>query len=214
MSLSQVANAELIKDSKASLEARNFYLNRDFRQDGASQSKHEEWAQGFILCMDSGYTEGTVGFGIDTIGMLVFKLDSGCGTAGSNLLVPDRSGGSQDYFSDLSMTTGGRRGITVTGDKTTDAFQFLNGTYQLSKGLTCAYYYSNLEDLYKRNSFNLVHVLPLGEAQSLKTDLRYARSTDDGRSNVDSKAFGAMATYGMAGTSSVSAKSRRLGANL
>lgn len=270
LSLSQLANAEFIKDSKASLEARNFYFNRDFRQDGASQAKQEEWAQGFILRMDSGYTEGTVGFGIDTIGMLGFKLDSGGGTAGSGLLVPDRSGGSQDYssdlavagkaklskstlrvgsmqyknmaiassdsrltpqvfkggqllsqeidgltldggyvrevnnrnsgdFEDLSMTTGGRRGITVTGDKTTDAFQFLGGTYQLSKQLTGAYYYSNLEDLYKQNSFNLVHVLPLGEAQSLKTDLRYARSTDDGRSNVDNKAFGAMVTYGLGG---------------
>lgn len=270
LTLSQVANAEFIKDSKASLEARNFYFNRDFRQDGASQSKREEWAQGFILRMDSGYTEGTVGFGIDTIGMLGFKLDSGGGTAGSNLLVPDRSGGSQDYssdlavagkaklsksalrvgsmqfknmaiassdsrltpqvlkggqllsqeidgltldggylreinnrdssdFEDLSMTTGGSRGITVTGGKTTDAFQFLGGTYQLSKELTGAYYYSNLEDLYKQNSFNLVHVLPLGEAQSLKTDLRYARSTDDGRSNVDNKAFGAMVTYGLDG---------------
>jgi hypothetical protein len=270
LSLSQIANAEFIKDSKASLEARNFYFNRDFRQAGASQSKREEWAQGFILRMDSGYTEGTVGFGIDTIGMLGFKLDSGGGTAGSNLLVPDRSGGSQDYssdlavagkarlskstlrvgsmqfknmaigssdsrltpqvfkggqllsqeidgltldggylrevnnrdssdFEDLSMTTGGRRSINITGDKTTDAFQFLGGTYQLSKELTGAYYYSNLEDLYKQNSFNLVHVLPLGEAQSLKTDLRYARSTDDGRSNVDNKAFGAMVTYGLGG---------------
>jgi hypothetical protein len=102
-------------------------------------------------------------------------------------------------FEDLSMTTGGRRGINITGDKTTDAFQFLGGTYQLSKELTGAYYYSNLEDLYKQNSFNLVHVLPLGEAQSLKTDLRYARSTDDGRSNVDNKAFGAMVTYGLGG---------------
>ncbi|WP_324732845.1 OprD family porin [Pseudomonas paeninsulae] len=275
LSLSQVANAEFIKDSKASLEARNFYFNRDFRQAGdptPSQAKQEEWAQGFILRMDSGYTEGTVGFGIDTIGMLGFKLDSGGGTAGSGLLVPDRSGGSQDYssdlavagkarlskttlrvgsmqfknmaiassdsrltpqvfkggqllsqeiegltldggyitevnnrnsgdFEDLSMTTGGRRGITVTGDKTTDSFQFLGGNYKVTKDLTAAYYYSNLEDLYKQNSFNLVHVLPLGEAQSLKADLRYARSTDDGRSNVDNKALGAMLTYGLAGHS-------------
>ncbi|MFZ3154140.1 OprD family outer membrane porin, partial [Pseudomonas sp.] len=49
VSLSQVAHAEFIKDSKATLEARNFYFNRDFRQDGASQAKREEWAQGFIL---------------------------------------------------------------------------------------------------------------------------------------------------------------------
>ena len=272
LSLSQVANAEFLKDSKASLEARNFYFNRDFRQDGASQSKREEWAQGFILRMDSGYTEGTVGFGIDTIGMLGFKLDSGGGTAGSDLLVPDRSGGSQDYssdlavaakaklsksslrvgsmqfknmaiassdgrltpqvfkggqlisqeidgltldggylrevnqrnsgdFEDLTMTSGGRRGITFTDGNLTDSFQFLGGNYNVTKDLTVAYYYSNLEDLYKQNSYNLVQVLPLGEGQSLKADLRYARSTDDGRSRVDNKSLGAMLTYGLAGHS-------------
>ena len=272
LSLSQIANAEFIKDSKASLEARNFYFNRDFRQEGASQSKREEWAQGFILRMDSGCTEGTVGFGIDAIGMLGFKLDSGGGTAGSDLLVPDRSGGSQDYssdlavagkakvskstlrvgsmqfknmaiassdgrltpqvfkggqllsqeidgltldggylrevnqrnsgdFEDLTMTTGGKRGIAITGGNLTDSFQFLGGNYKVTKELTAGYYYSNLEDLYKQNSFNLVHVLPLGEGHSLKTDLRYARSTDDGRSNVDNKAFGAMLTYALAGHS-------------
>jgi hypothetical protein len=272
LSLSQVANAEFIKDSKASLEARNFYFNRDFRQEGASQSKQEEWAQGFILRMNSGYTEGTVGFGVDAIGMLGFKLDSGGGTAGSGLLVPDRSGGSQDYssdlavagkaklskstlrvgsmqfknqaigssdgrltpqvflgghllsqeidgltldaghvrkvnhrnsgdFQDLAITSGGRRGIAVTGGNATDSFSFGGGNYKLTKDLSASYYYSNLEDLYKQNSFGLVHVLPLGEGQSLKTDLRYARSTDDGRSNVDNKMLGAMLTYGLAGHS-------------
>ena len=272
LSLSQVVHAEFIKDSKASLEARNFYFNRDFRQEGASQSRREEWAQGFILRMDSGYTEGTVGFGIDTIGMLGFKLNSGGGTAGSELLVPDRSGGSQDYssdlavagkakvskstlrvgsmqfknmaiassdgrltpqvfkggqlisqeidgltldggylrevnyrnsgdFEDLAMTAGGKRGIAITKSNLTDSFQFLGGNYLVTKDLTAGYYYSNLEYLYKQNSFNVVHVLQLGEGQSMKTDLRYARSTDDGLSNIDNKAYGAMLTYGLAGHS-------------
>ena len=44
-----------------------------------------------------------------------------------------------------------------------------------------------------------MHVLPLGDKQSLKTDVRYARSTDDGLSNVDNKAFGAMVTYALSG---------------
>jgi hypothetical protein len=285
LALPMMAHAEFIKDSKATLEARNFYFNRDFRQDGASQAKREEWAQGFILRADSGYTEGTFGFGLDAIGMLGFKLDSGGGTSGTDLLVPDgppniQPNGSQDYssdlavaakakvsnstlrigsmqfknmaiatsdsrltpqvfkggqlisqeidgltldggyvrevnnrnsgdFQDLSMTTSinartgalGTRGISVTDANKTDAFTFLGGTYKLTQNLTGAYYYSNLEDLYKQNSFNLVHVLPLADKQTLKTDLRYARSTDDGRSNVDNKAFGAMVTYGLAGHS-------------
>ncbi|MBS7661273.1 outer membrane porin, OprD family [Pseudomonas lalucatii] len=45
--------------------------------------------------------------------------------------------------------------------------------------------------------FNLVHVLPIADKQSLKSDLRYARSTDDGSSNVDNKAFGALFTYAL-----------------
>ncbi|MCE5362902.1 OprD family porin [Pseudomonas anguilliseptica] len=281
LTLPSLAQAEFIKDSKATVEARNFYFNRDFRQTGAAQHKQEEWAQGFILRADSGYTEGTVGFGLDAIGMFGFKLDSGDGTAGSGLLVPDRSsGGSQDNYSglavaakakiskstlrvggmqfknqaiassdarllpqifqgghllsqeidgltldmghvrevnnrnsndyeDIALTTSinsrtgaiGTRGIAVTGGATTDSFSFFGGSYKLTPDLTAGYYHSRLEDMYKQNSFNLVHVLPLGDKQTLKTDLRYARSTDESRSNIDNKALGAMVTYGIEGHS-------------
>ncbi|PMU07366.1 outer membrane porin, OprD family, partial [Pseudomonas sp. FW305-20] len=58
ISLSAPAAADFVKDSKASLELRNFYFNRDYRQDNAAQSKQEEWAQGFLLRYESGYTDG------------------------------------------------------------------------------------------------------------------------------------------------------------
>jgi hypothetical protein len=271
LSLSQAAHADFIGDSTATLEARNFYFNRDFRE-GAGQNKREEWAQGFILRANSGFTDGTVGFGADAIGMFGFKLDSGDGTAGSNLLVPDASGGSQDNYSGLAVAAKARvskstlrvgqmqfknqaigssdsrllpqifrggnlvsqeiEGLTLDAgyldevnnrdsqdyqDMTlntsrysgisfrpgaaneSNEFVFAGGNYKLSNDLTAGYYYSNLEDLYKQHSFNLVHVLPLGDKQSLKTDVRYARSTDDGLSNVDNNAFGAMMTYGLGG---------------
>ena len=54
------ASAAFVDDSKAVLDARNFYFNRDFRQNGAAQSKAEEWAQGFMLRFESGYTERCV----------------------------------------------------------------------------------------------------------------------------------------------------------
>ena len=96
--------------------------------------------------------------------------------------------------------TVGARGIRLSGGATTDSFDFVGGTYKLTKDLSAGYYYSNLDELYKQHSFNAVHVLPLGDKQSLKTDVRYASSTDDGnRSNVDNKAFGAMVTYGLDG---------------
>ncbi|WP_439331775.1 OprD family outer membrane porin, partial [Pseudomonas viridiflava] len=47
MCVSTPAAADFISDSKATLDTRNFYMNRDFRQSGAAQSKAEEWAQGF-----------------------------------------------------------------------------------------------------------------------------------------------------------------------
>ncbi|MDF2075862.1 OprD family porin [Pseudomonas mendocina] len=80
-----------LEDSKASLELRSFYMNRDFRE-GSGQSKREEWGQGFILRYESGYTPGTIGVGFDAIGMLGLKLDSGRGRAGTGLLPVEEDG--------------------------------------------------------------------------------------------------------------------------
>ena len=69
------AQADFVSDSKAALELKNYYFNRDYRE-SSGQNKREEWAQGFILNVESGFTEGTVGFGLDVVGMLGLKLDS------------------------------------------------------------------------------------------------------------------------------------------
>lgn len=89
-----------IEDATARVQMRNFYFNRDFRDSGAAKAKSEEWAQGFLLNAQSGYTQGTVGVGVDLIGRLGVKLDSGGGRAGS-LLLPDDGDGSADDFSSL-----------------------------------------------------------------------------------------------------------------
>ena len=68
------ASADFLKDAKGSLELRNFYYNRDFRNNGAIQSKRDEWGQGFILNLQSGFTEGKVGFGVDAQGQLGFVV--------------------------------------------------------------------------------------------------------------------------------------------
>ncbi|MHA6196119.1 OprD family porin [Pseudomonas wadenswilerensis] len=91
-----------IDDSKATLQTTNFYINRDFR-DGAGQSKREEWAQGFILDVKSGYTAGTVGFGIDALGMLGVKLDSSPDRTGTGLLPTHDDGRAADEFSRLGL---------------------------------------------------------------------------------------------------------------
>src|SRR5690606_40909250 len=40
-------------------------------------SKGEEWGQGFLLNFQSGYTAGPVGFGLDALGQVGIRLDSG-----------------------------------------------------------------------------------------------------------------------------------------
>ena len=271
LTLSHVANAEFIKDSKATLELRNFYMNRDFRQDGAAQSKAEEWAQGFIFKAESGFTEGPVGFGLDAFAGLGLKLDSADERAGTGLLpngfgdegpgeyseatatvkakvsktvlkvgglmpkLPSVSandsrllpqnflGGhlnSQEFagltfdagqlkelnqrnstnFEDLSLNSGAKRNFSFgSNGNQGDDFNFAGLSYKWLDNLTTAYHYGELEELYKQHIFNVVHVLPIADQQSFKTDLRYARSTDDGSSNIDNKAFGAMFTYALSG---------------
>lgn len=79
----QAVAAGFIEDSKASLTLRNFYINTDNRNGTASPSKQEEWGQGFILNYQSGFTQGTVGFGVDALGLLGVRLDGG-GRAGKS----------------------------------------------------------------------------------------------------------------------------------
>lgn len=81
-----------INDSKGSLTLENYYFDRDYRE-GPGQSQPQEWAQGLVLDMRSGFTEGPVGFGVDALGQLGFKLDSGPGRSGIGLLSVDAETG-------------------------------------------------------------------------------------------------------------------------
>ncbi|KAF0863398.1 OprD family porin [Pseudomonas sp. LD120] len=100
-----LCQAAFFEDSSATFETRNMYFNRDFR-DGTSaqQSKRDEWAQGFMLNLQSGYTEGTVGFGLDALGMLGVKLDSSPDRAGTGLLPTHDDGRAANEYSKLGLT--------------------------------------------------------------------------------------------------------------
>ena len=87
------------EDSSTDLLLRNYYFNRDFRDPGATKSKVDEWAQGFILKFSSGFTPGVVGFGVDGIAMLGVKLDSSREATGSELLPVRSNGRAADNFS-------------------------------------------------------------------------------------------------------------------
>ena len=98
------ANAQaggFVDDASASLQLRNFYFNRDFRDPGA-QSKAEEWAQGFIFKAESGFTEGFIGFGVDVYAGLGVKLDSADERAGSGLLPNGYGNEGPDSYSEAT----------------------------------------------------------------------------------------------------------------
>lgn len=268
------ASAAFLDDSHATLDLRNFYMNRDFRQSGAAQSKAEEWAQGFMLRFESGYTEGPIGFGVDALGMVGVKLDSSPDRIGTGLLKTNAVGTkrAKDEYGEAGLTAkvrvskstlklgtlqpvlpplmrndsrlmpqtfrgawvasneveglnldlgridrvnqrdssdnevltvynGGKRNIVLGSAKTSDQFVFGGGRYQWNPTLSTSYYYGGLDGIYKQHLINVVHQLPLGAGQSLKSDIRFAHSGADGGSNVDNDALGALFTYKMLGHS-------------
>lgn len=101
------ACADFIADSQGTLNVRNFYFNNDYRdQPGPQgQSKLREWGNAFTLDVKSGYTDGSVGFGMDALGSLGVRLDGGRGNHRGSSMFPDDSDGSAvDEFSRIGVT--------------------------------------------------------------------------------------------------------------
>ncbi|MEG2796179.1 MAG: OprD family porin [Pseudomonas sp.] len=104
LALPMSAAAEgFLEDSKATLNLRNAYFNRNFTNPNNAQGKAEEWTQSFILDARSGFTQGTVGFGIDMLGLYSQKLDGGKGTGGTQLLPIHDDGRPADNFGRLGV---------------------------------------------------------------------------------------------------------------
>lgn len=278
----QAGAAGFLEDSKATISSRTMYYENDNRDAGGSDQR--ESAEGLLFNFISGYTPGTVGFGLDVQAMYGLHLDGGKGHhPDNNSFFPSDSDGSavSDWargganakakFSKTEVKigtalqpnlpilvandsrvlpqsfTGGTieskeidgltfnagklehqaarassnySGLSVNG-ATRDSNNFMFGgvDYKVTKNLTLQYYYANLEDFYKQHFLGLVHVLPIGEDQSFKTDLRYFDSSSDGKNGqgasgygfnnnggyaknpgeVDNKTWSAMFTYSLGG---------------
>ncbi|NIF29147.1 OprD family porin [Pantoea sp. Tr-811] len=97
---SQDDSKGFLEDSKLNVKTRMLYFSRDFRNNApGTQSRVEETGLGFLGTYESGFTQGTVGFGVDAIGMLGLKLDSGKGRYGTGLFPEDSDGRAQDDYS-------------------------------------------------------------------------------------------------------------------
>jgi hypothetical protein len=97
--------------------SRNFYLNSEDQSPspGDKRSK-KEWAQGFISAFESGFTPGTLGFGLDAHAFVGLKLDGGKGHSGTGLLPVDDDGRSEDNYSS------GGGALKIRASQTTLAF--------------------------------------------------------------------------------------------
>ncbi|WP_454254945.1 OprD family porin [Pseudomonas sp. Marseille-Q8238] len=104
---SQQADSKgFIEDGSATLLVRNYYWNAQNQGDGhhadaRNNRDARNWTQGFLLNYTSGFTQGTVGFGIDVNGYLGLKLDGGDGHTGTPTLPVNGDGHSPSDFSKL-----------------------------------------------------------------------------------------------------------------
>jgi len=250
--LAQQASADgFLEDSKASISSRTMYYNADNRSGGADQ---REAAEALKLDYKSGFTQGTIGFGIDAQAIEAIHLDGGKGHHPDNnsFFPSDHDGSAVDSWSraaanlkfrisQTELHVGGAlapqlpillsndsrvapqtfdggiitskdiNGLTLTagelqhsdgrassdstslavagGTRGSNEFRFAGGDWKVTKDLTLQYYHAQLEDYYKQDFFGLVHVLPIADNQSFKTDLRYFNSNSIGKNGDTGYAF-------------------------
>lgn len=79
-------------DQSLKLKTRFEYMNRDFKNgasNNATSGYRQESGISQLLTYESGFTQGTVGFGLDAMAMGAVKLDGGTGHRGTGLFAVD-----------------------------------------------------------------------------------------------------------------------------
>ncbi|MEE4576245.1 OprD family porin [Pseudomonas alliivorans] len=80
MAQGQADSKGFFEDSSLTVNLRNAYINRDYKNDREDKA---EWGQAFMGIFTSGFTQGTVGVGVDAFGLYGIRLDGGKGRAGA-----------------------------------------------------------------------------------------------------------------------------------
>ncbi|MCV4286049.1 OprD family porin [Pseudomonas capsici] len=80
MAQGQADSKGFIDDSHLTINLRNAYINRDYKN---GQQDKAEWGQAFMGNFTSGFTQGTVGVGVDAFGLYALRLDGGNGRSGA-----------------------------------------------------------------------------------------------------------------------------------
>ncbi len=105
----QAESKGFVEDSSFSVLSRALYMNRDFKNgarntNGVSGKTHgyrEETGLGLRAIYESGFTQGTVGFGLDAHALTSIKLDSGEGRTGTGQFALDSDGTPEDNQSEV-----------------------------------------------------------------------------------------------------------------
>lgn len=177
-----------IEDAHGTLNIRNYYFNDDYRDGG---NDRREWAQGLLLNLRSGFTEGTVGFGLDALVLAGFKLDSSAEHAGTGLLPVHDDGRAADDFSSAGLTAKIRLGDALIKTGTllpripvlvyNDGRllpQTFQGTQVEYTGIDKLYLNAgHLDKLKARNSTDSVDIFPQGYSGAQGTDFDFAGAT-------------------------------------
>jgi hypothetical protein len=92
-----------VEDSSLKVNLRNAYINRDYKNGPDDRS---EWGQAFMANYSSGFTQGTVGVGVDAFGLYAVRLDGGKGKSGAGGIDFFKQGDSGNAADDLQRFGG------------------------------------------------------------------------------------------------------------
>ncbi|CAH0142720.1 outer membrane porin, OprD family [Pseudomonas mediterranea] len=94
---SQDESKGFFEDQSLKVLTRALYMNRDFKNNpSTAQSYREETGLAARATYESGFTQGTVGFGLDALANGMVKLDSGRGRTGNGMFGSDSEGRPED----------------------------------------------------------------------------------------------------------------------
>ncbi|MBC3349226.1 OprD family porin [Pseudomonas sp. SWRI196] len=99
MASDQAESKGFVEDSSLNVLLRNAYMNRDYKNGNEDKA---EWGQAAIGTFSSGFTQGTVGVGVDAFGLYALRLDGGKGRSGAGGIDFFKQGDSGNAADDLS----------------------------------------------------------------------------------------------------------------
>lgn len=99
MANDQAESKGFVEDSSLKVLLRNAYISRDYKDGNEDKA---EWGQAAIGTYSSGFTQGTVGVGVDAFGLYALRLDGGKGRTGAQGIDFFKKGDSGNAADDLS----------------------------------------------------------------------------------------------------------------